>query len=301
MQFYLLENENPNAPVRSDGNRFWGYPSRRKPVDLVVMHVPVAIQDLVGQDETAEKVAAYFARTERKVSAHVAIDADSTVDLLPDTYTAFHVRGYNSRSVGIECGWDWNDWGRVPDRDLQVIRRVAEWVRPICDKYSIPPRRLTRQQVDAGFSGFVAHADLDPTRRKDPGPGFPWSALFSMINDEEDPTVFVLRSDPDTKMKKWKVEFWKRQFLRLDPSLPFGPGKGDDWGEFTDAFADAIRRFGAPASGAGIGPGEADRIMASVRQREASVDQSELAALVDQIDSQLKRVVTGLKSAVEEP
>lgn len=190
--FYLLDNPNPHGIVNGDG-QYHGYEKRTQAIRLIVMHVPVALQGLVGEDRTAEAVASYFANTDRPASAHVNIDRDSVVPLLPDDHVAFHVRNYNSPSLGIECGWDYDDWGKHPEADLQVIQRVAAWCAPRMEKYGIPPILLTKGQVDQGYQGFTAHSYLDPTRRKDPGPGFPWAILFAEIAKlrQETPTMFL--------------------------------------------------------------------------------------------------------------
>lgn len=187
MTYWLLDHENTNAKLRSNGKWGWYYPSRRKPISLVVMHVPVAAYDTVGEDTTAERVANYFTQNSRPASAHVSIDRDSVVELLPDDFTAFHVRGYNGLSLGIEQGWDPDDWGKSEEFDREVMRRVADWLRPRIDSYNIPLVRLTKADVDAGKSGFTEHSLLDPTRRTDPGPDYPWEMLFAFLSKAEDP------------------------------------------------------------------------------------------------------------------
>ena len=200
---FLLDHQNFNAKLRSNGKWGWYYPTRRKQISLIVMHIPVALYDFEGPDPTAEKVARYFTHNKRPASAHVAVDADSTVELLPDDFTAFHVRGYNSRSLGIEQGWGYLDWGKHPARDRQVIERVADWCRPQVAKYGIPLRQLTRAQVDSDEAGFAAHSTLDPERREDPGPGYPWRLLFQLIGESMYLPTLKYRDGYTNNLRHW--------------------------------------------------------------------------------------------------
>jgi hypothetical protein len=184
MSYYLLEHQNRNAPKRADGRRGWFYPARYDSIRLVVMHIPVAPYVESGPDSTAERIAAFFANTDRSASAHVMIDADSVVPLMPDNYTAFHVRGFNSESLGVEHGWGHLDWGRNPEREEQCLRLTAQWLAPRVKRYGIPLKQLTKAEAEAGKKGFVAHSVLDPARRKDPGPNYPWKTLFRLIEQE---------------------------------------------------------------------------------------------------------------------
>jgi N-acetyl-anhydromuramyl-L-alanine amidase AmpD len=239
--FYLLDHPNPHGILNPDG-RYHGYMQRRAAITLIVMHVPVVAQDVVGNDPTAENVARFFASTDRSASAHVNIDRDSTVDLLPDTHVAFHVRDYNSPSLGVECGWGHLDWGKHPAADREVIERVAAWCAPRVVKYGIPLKRLTKRQVDAGAAGFTDHSRLDPTRRKDPGPGFPWDTLFARIGalTSEDPMAFlpIVYGDGTAKddPKRADVAWLQRRLNRLLPDTE----KISTDGVFGDATATAI-------------------------------------------------------------
>ncbi len=104
-----------------------------------------------------------------KVSAHYLIGREGeTYQLVSDDRRAWHagpgrwgtISDVNSASIGIELDND----GRADFPELQIqtlIRLLAD----LCERYDIP-----RQQV-------IAHADLAPTRKRDPGPRFPWAAL----------------------------------------------------------------------------------------------------------------------------
>lgn len=182
--FYLLDHENPNAPRRGDGRRFWGYPSRRAGLRVLVAHTPETGLDLDPPDSSAERVARYFASTSRPASAHVNVDADSQVELLPDNYTAFHVRGYNSSSWGCEISSHHRQWNDAPaDHIAAIVDRAAAAFSVRCRGYNIPARFVTRGEVDAGAAGITGHQHLDPGRRRDPGDDFPWEAFLGLIRN----------------------------------------------------------------------------------------------------------------------
>lgn len=181
MGYYLLDYPNLKAAAAGYPWSFWGYKTRSKPIQGFVEHVPVVLQDIDGADQTAENVARYFSTVDRPASTHVVIDADSIVDLLPVTYTAFGSKDANANGIHIEQGWDYLDWGKHPDRDFQVITLSAQWHRPHALAYDIPLRRVSAAEWLAGKKGFISHAELDPTRRKDPGPNYPWDLLFNLI------------------------------------------------------------------------------------------------------------------------
>lgn len=189
---YLLANRNPN------GDSF--YPSRRSPLDLIVVHITAGLEDLSGADSSAERTAAYAASTDRAVSWHAGADSDSWLELLPASYTAFHVKGFNSRAYGLEISKANTRWTGMPaDWVERTLRNAAAALAPVVTAYRIPLVLLTRAQAAAGGRGFASHASLDPTRRSDPGSDFPWTRLFALIRELIDTGEDLTVMDPVTK------------------------------------------------------------------------------------------------------
>lgn len=200
---YLYEHENRHAPRRANGRRFHGYPTRQQRTDLVVVHDTESMLDTVGLDTGALVVAGFQASTDRPSSYHRITDSARTVLMLPDEATAFGAKGANGRGLHVSLAMrvvDWRDTRAIARvrRDLAVERTaqvVAEW----CKRYRIPVRRITRAQFLAGVAGIVAHADVDPGRRSDPGPLFPWDAFLTRVRELVDGSTAppVLITDPE--------------------------------------------------------------------------------------------------------
>lgn len=183
--YYLLDN-----PV--SGPTKW-YPSRRSPVQGVVVHCTASIEDLDGApDHSAEATARYCANTDRAVSWHAGCDTDSVIRLLPSSYTAFHCRDNNSNTLGLEISKRHTDWRTMdPTWIRATLTNAAVAVRPWVAEYRIPARKVTRYEWDAGARGFIGHWELDPSRRSDPGlvrgtDTFPWATFLARVLQEDD-------------------------------------------------------------------------------------------------------------------
>ena len=104
-----------------------------------------------------------------EVSAHYMIDRDGTLwQMVREQDRAWHAGAgmwgglddINSRSIGIELvndGFEPFAWPQMRVLDALLAQVMARW--------SIPPIRV------------IAHADLAPERKEDPGPRFDWRAL----------------------------------------------------------------------------------------------------------------------------
>lgn len=112
---------------------------------------------------------------EAKVSSHYLIFNDGEiVQMVPEALRAQHAgisrwRGdddINSRSIGIEIENPGHDLG-YPDFTKAQIDAVIALCRDIIRRRKIPPDFV------------LAHSDVAPTRKQDPGEKFPWRALHA--------------------------------------------------------------------------------------------------------------------------
>ena len=195
MTYYLLDHPNPH---HRDGSWHW-YTTRQRPVLAVVLHITAGLedQDMIGPDHSAESTARYAATTDRRVSWHRGADSDGWLQLLPDGYTAFHVRGYNSSTVGLEISKRDTTWGDEPPAWVDAtIGHAADACRSWVADHGVPLRKATPAELDAAIAhydrtgearpvGFIYHEDLDPTRRRDPGDDFPFHQFLDHIGDED--------------------------------------------------------------------------------------------------------------------
>lgn len=152
-------------------------------IGVVVIHT----MEIAEGDGAAEACAAWFADPVSEVSAHYCIDADTTIQCVSEDDIAWHARGGNTTSIGIElAGYagqrslGWND-----AYSEAVLERAAGLAAEICDRYAIPIRRLRASGLVAGRRGLTGHADVSAAFRKsghwDPGPDFPWARFLRLL------------------------------------------------------------------------------------------------------------------------
>jgi len=134
-------------------------------VDMLVLHYT----GMRSGEEAIERLSDPAAR----VSAHYVIEEDGSVfRLVPEERRAWHAgvsfwqgrRGLNDVSVGIEIVNPGHEWGYrpFPPAQMNAVRTLSS---QIIARHGIPADRV------------VAHSDIAPDRKQDPGELFDWPGL----------------------------------------------------------------------------------------------------------------------------
>ncbi len=122
---------------------------------------------------SAEKAIDWLARAESHVSCHYVVDDHGAVtQMVPERLRAWHAgvsywRGetdVNSHSIGIEIQNPGHEHG-YPEFSPRQMRVVVALCRDIVDRHAIAP------------DGVLAHSDVAPGRKIDPGEKFRWARL----------------------------------------------------------------------------------------------------------------------------
>lgn len=147
----LIQHPTPNTGQRRDGLR---------PVFIVLHYTAM---------DSAEAALQRLCDPEYEVSAHYLIAGDGRLwQMVPEDQRAWHagvgswqgLDDLNSRSIGIEL----DNRGTHPFAEPQM--QVLEHLLPgIMQRWSIAPKNV------------IAHSDMAPERKFDPGPRFDWRRL----------------------------------------------------------------------------------------------------------------------------
>jgi len=149
----LLNLPSPNADTRPC------------PIDTLVLHY-------TGM-QSAQAAIDRLRDPEARVSSHYVVDEDgSIIRLVPEELRAWHAgisywrgrRVLNDGSIGIEIVNPGHAWGYRPFPAAQ-IEAVMMLCQGILGRHAIPPGNV------------VAHSDIAPDRKEDPGELFPWAKL----------------------------------------------------------------------------------------------------------------------------
>jgi N-acetylmuramoyl-L-alanine amidase len=141
------------------------FDERQSPPDMVVLHY-------TGM-QTGEAALARLRDPEAKVSAHYVVEEDGRLfRLVPEERRAWHAgvsfwkgqTGLNGASIGIEIANPGHEFGYRAFPPAQIAT-VIDLITDIRERWDVPDGRI------------LAHSDIAPARKADPGELFPWAEL----------------------------------------------------------------------------------------------------------------------------
>lgn len=201
---------------------------------------------------------------------------------------------------------EWRQW-TGPDRParLDALLETAAQMAAIIARWHIAEGRpapaarlLTKAESDEpDASGFISHARRDPTRRSDPGSGFPWPTFFARYQQlmTGDPTMPTQPITPDysDQVRAVQTKLVELGLATLDfGSGPIEPADYID-GRFGDTTKnDVIRALTRPATDPDIVA--AARNYLDARNKADAAKRATDAALMDEIDA-----VSNLEEALD--
>lgn len=163
------------------------FDARTRPIDLVVLHytgmqdAEIALARLTDPAPVAGRYPGPWQSPDAvadapltRVSAHYVVgEAGEVYSLVPEEHRAWHAGAsswegegdVNARSIGIEIVNGGHDFG-LPDFPDAQIEAVITLLRDIFERWP---------ELDA--KRVVAHSDVAPDRKQDPGEKFPWKRL----------------------------------------------------------------------------------------------------------------------------
>lgn len=151
----IRDRPSPNQDDRPDG----------MPIDMLILHYTGMRSAQAAIDRLRDP--------EAQVSSHYVVDEDGSVfRLVPEQRRAYHAgvsfwRGHtalNGRSIGIEIVNPGHEWGYRDFPALQMAA-VCDLCLEILSRHPIPARNV------------LAHSDVAPDRKEDPGEKFDWEGL----------------------------------------------------------------------------------------------------------------------------
>ena len=159
-----------------------GGPRRTTPVTKIVIHStggPACSPKQAFQSGTLNSNIKHFKAESGKVGIHYIVDKDGTIaQMVPEDHIAYHVVGYNAKSIGIELINNGNGQDPFPPEQIHALEFL---LGDLLSRYSLGPESV------------VAHADLEKRhytcgtvdagpRRVDPGSNFPWQEIRAYLS-----------------------------------------------------------------------------------------------------------------------
>ena len=207
------------------------------PVDILLLHY-------TGMPSEAVALA-WLTSRESQVSAHYFVGEDGRViQMVDESRRAWHAgksswageTDINSRSIGIEIANPGHEFGYRGFPPAQIAAVVA-LCRDILSRHAIPPQRV------------LAHSDVAPDRKEDPGELFPWDELNASG------VGHWVRPEPVTagpRLQRGDEGAAVAELAQRFRNYGYGLGSESEFGEELAAVVRAFQRHFRPAQVDGI-------------------------------------------------
>jgi N-acetylmuramoyl-L-alanine amidase len=235
-----------HSPSPNHGERAPG-----KPVDMLILHYTGMISD--------ERALKWLCDPESNVSSHYFVFEDGRIaQLVDESRRAWHAgqsfwageTDINSRSIGIEVANPGHEFGYRAFPDAQIAALIV-LCRDILTRQKVPPERV------------LAHSDVAPLRKDDPGELFPWTTLAKAgigvapvaetINGRETLTIGERGEG---------VAAWRESLARYG----YGIDPGNEFDSVTEAVTKAFQRHFRPARVDGIVDAETVAVLGALHK-----------------------------------
>ena len=152
---YITKYKSPNYNSRKNAK-----------IQLIIIHY-TALKNTLN-------AVSHLCKKENKVSSHYLISQNGTVyNLVEDKFRAWHagqafwqeLTDINSVSIGIEL--DYSPRAKNNKFSFKMINSLKKLILTLKRNYNINKNNI------------LAHSDISPFRKKDPGKNFPWQSLSS--------------------------------------------------------------------------------------------------------------------------
>ena len=145
-------------------------------IDSVVMHTTeVSLQETLN----------IFRTRASSVSSHFVIAENGDIyEMVDTTRRAWHATYYNDRSIGIEMVGFADDPNTWNEDNLNALADLLAWL--VTAYPTIPIGHPGGDAYDFGSNynlpGLVAHSQVQPWNKSDPGIYFPWNDVINDVN-----------------------------------------------------------------------------------------------------------------------
>jgi len=230
------------------------FDTRRAIPDMLVLHY-------TGM-KTAGEAVSRLCDPEARVSAHYVVDEDGTIlRLVAEERRAWHAgqgawqgeTDCNAASIGIEIVNPGHEFGYrdFPENQIDAIISLISDIRT---RWTIPDARI------------IAHSDLAPDRKQDPGERFPWKRLASVGHglwfEPAQERIAALGVPLNVGDEGLGVVVLRAGLHRLGYALT----PGGDYDEATRLTVEAFQRHWRPCQVDGVADGETRAALMGVLQ-----------------------------------